>query len=89
MGAQSAGLACGAVATESEGPIKLYLGSAPDCWAAFGQVLEKDFADYSYAKNDKLSGDACALQHPDSPPPQTISSTTVHLALFARWANET
>jgi len=80
MDAQCVCPSCGAITAESSGPVHRYLESSPGCWAAVGQVLEKEYSDCTYAKNHKLSVDAYALQHPGNPSSQTISSAAVHLA---------
>ena len=80
MTTESACPSCGAVTAAVVGPVHRYLDSSPGCWAAYGQVLEKEYSDFAYGKNHRLTVDAYALQHPGKPSSQTISSAAVHLA---------
>jgi len=56
-----------------------YLESSPACWAAYGEVLEREYADAAYRGVHRLTVDAYAVQHPGRPSPQTIRSAAVHL----------
>jgi hypothetical protein len=53
--------------------------SSPACWAAFGEVLAREYSDPAYFQVHRLSVDAYAVQHPGKPSPQTIQSVAVHL----------
>lgn len=53
--------------------------SSPACWAAFGEVLAREYSDQAYFAVHRLSVDAYAVQHPGRPNPQTIQSVAVHL----------
>jgi len=53
--------------------------SSPACWAAFGEVLAREYSDSAYFQVHRLSVDAYAVQHPGKPSPQTIQSVAVHL----------
>jgi len=53
--------------------------SSPACWAAFGEVLAREYSDPSYFQVHRLSVNAYAVQHPGHPSPQTIQSVAVHL----------
>lgn len=55
------------------------MDSSPGCWAAFGEVLTREYSDVSYGINHRLTVDAYALQHPGKQSPQSISSIAVHL----------
>lgn len=53
--------------------------SSPACWAAFGEVLAREYSDQAYFQVHRLSVDAYAVQHPGKPSSQTIQSVAVHL----------
>lgn len=55
------------------------MASSPGCWAAFGQVLAREYSDATYFDVHRLSVDAYAVQHPGTPSRQTIGSIGVHL----------
>ncbi|HAJ75028.1 MAG TPA: hypothetical protein DCM64_01090 [Gammaproteobacteria bacterium] len=75
---------CGAATAISDGPVHKYLESSPGCWAAFGEVLAREYSDYRYARNHQMTVDAYALQHPGKPSSQTIQSAAVHLASLCK-----
>ena len=72
-------IGCGALVPEIDGPTHRYLGASPGCWAARGEVLEREYGDYRYARTHQLSVDAYCVQHPGRASPQTIRSVAVHL----------
>ena len=53
--------------------------SSPACWAAYSEVLAREYSDQAYFQTHRLSVDAYAVQHPGHPNPQTIQSVAVHL----------
>jgi hypothetical protein len=53
--------------------------SSPACWAAYGEVLAREYSDPAYFRVHRLSVDAYAVQHPGKTSPQTIQSVAVHL----------
>ena len=53
--------------------------SSPGCWAAFGQLLAREYSDPTYHEVHRLSVDAYAVQHPGSPSRLCIQSVGVHL----------
>lgn len=62
-----------------EGPIHRYLESSPACWAAYGEVLSREYQDPAYGEAHRLTVDAYAVQHPGRPGPQAIRSVGAHL----------
>jgi hypothetical protein len=73
-------IGCGAILPEIDGPTHRYLGSSPACWAAYSEVLAREFADPALFKRvHRLTVDTYAVQHPGSPSPQSIQSVAVHL----------
>jgi uncharacterized protein DUF5946 len=61
------------------GPTHEYMESTPGCWAAFGRILAREYADRRYFAVHRLTVDSYAVQHPGSPSRQSIQSVGVHL----------
>lgn len=70
---------CGALFPEGDGPVHRYMDSSPGCWAAFGEVLAREYGDPVYGKVHRLTVDAYAAQHSGRESPQTVQSVAVHL----------
>ncbi len=71
---------CGAVVPDLDGPTHRYSGASPRCWRLYGEVLGREYADYSrFAPVHRLTVDAYAAQHPGTPSPQAIGSVGAHL----------
>jgi hypothetical protein len=62
-----------------DGPVHAYMQSTPGCWAAFGRVLARQYADARLASVHWLTVDAYAVQHPGVESRQSIQSVGVHL----------
>jgi hypothetical protein len=73
-------LGCGGLFPEMEGPTHRYMESSPGCWAAYGEVLAREYGDRAaHEQTHRLGVDAYAVQHPGRPSPQSIQSVAVHL----------
>ena len=70
---------CGAEFPELKGPTHRYMRSSPACWAAFGQVLAREYTDRRLDSVHRLTVDSYAVQHPGERSAQTIQSVAVHL----------
>ena len=70
---------CGVDLPDEDGPTHRYFGASPACWAAYGQVLEREYADPAFFKNHRMTVDAYALQHPGDRSPQAVQSVNIHL----------
>jgi hypothetical protein len=70
---------CGATFRALEGPIHRYMTSSPGCWAAFGEVLAREYLDRQLDEVHRLSVDSYAVQHPGQRSAQSIQSVAVHL----------
>jgi hypothetical protein len=70
---------CGAPVPAGDGPTHAYYDAAPGCWALYGEVLAREYGDYSFARLHRLTVDSYAAQHPGRPAPRTIQSVAVHL----------
>lgn len=70
---------CAACFPDTPGPTHPYMESSPGCWAAFGDVLAREYSDPVYFDIHRLSVDAYAVQHAGRPSRQSIQSVGVHL----------
>lgn len=70
---------CGASTPDMEGPTHAYFGSTPGCWHLFGEVMARDYADYSHGALHNLAVDTYAAQHPHNPDRRNRQSVGVHL----------
>jgi hypothetical protein len=53
--------------------------ATPGCWAAYGEVLARQYVDAGYATAGQMTVDAYAVQHPGTASPQSIQSVALHL----------
>jgi len=70
---------CGARFPEQHGPTHRYLESTPGCWAAYGEVLAREYSDPAYMKVHHFTADAYPVQHPGKPSKHNMQSVIVHL----------
>ena len=70
---------CGGLFPAIEGPTHRYMESSPGCWAAYGEVLAREYNNPVYGGANRLAVDAYAVQHPGRPSPQAIQSVALHL----------
>ena len=70
---------CGAFVADIDGPTHRYIGASPGCWAAYGELSEKEAGDFRFMRSHQMTVDAYCMQHPGKPSPQTIRSVAVHL----------
>ncbi|MGH3147554.1 MAG: DUF5946 family protein [Rubrobacter sp.] len=70
---------CGALVPDTDGPTHAYIGASPGCWSAYGELLAKDYGEYSYPQGHRLAVDAYAVQHPGTPSRRSTQSVIVHL----------
>lgn len=70
---------CGALLPSVDGPTHRYMSSSPACWAAYGQVLAREYADRRLSPAHRLTVDSYACQHPGTPSAQSVQSIAVHL----------
>lgn len=76
----SACIGCGVILPVAEGPTHEYLESSAACWAAYGEVLAREYANPGlFQAVHRLTVDAYAVQHPGRPSPQSIQSVALHL----------
>jgi hypothetical protein len=61
------------------GPTHPYIGASPGCWAAYNEILAREFGEFGYPECHRLLVDAYAAQHPGTPSRQSIQSVCGHL----------
>lgn len=71
---------CGSRLPAVEGPVHAYMTSSPACWAAFGEVMAREYQNPDLMPVHRLSVDAWAAQHPGDRSRQAIQSVGMHLA---------
>jgi hypothetical protein len=71
---------CGGSFPDIDGPTHRYMESSPGCWAAYGEVLAREYSDPAYMAVHRLSVDTYAIQHPGRPSRQSIQSVGLHLS---------
>ncbi len=72
-------MGCGGSFADIKGPTHRYMESCPGCWAAYGEVLAREYSDQAYFQVHRLTVDSYAVQHPGQPSAQSIQSVAVHL----------
>lgn len=70
---------CGAQFPDRDGPAHHYLEASPGCWAAYGEVLAREYSDPAYMTVHHLTVDAYSVQHPGTPSRRRMQSVAVHL----------
>lgn len=70
---------CGVALPAVLGSSHAYIGSSASCWAAYGEVLAKEYANADLMKVHRLTVDAYAAQHPGVPGLRSAQSVWVHL----------
>lgn len=53
--------------------------SSAACWAAYGEVLAREYSDVPFGSRHQLTVDSYAVQHPGHESPQSIQSVGLHL----------
>lgn len=72
---------CGAMLAPTDGVTHAYLGGSPACWAAFNEVLAREFQDVAYFSAHRYTTDAYTTQHPgDQSDRRAAQSVNIHLA---------
>lgn len=71
---------CGAAVPDVEETDRhTYMGSAPGCWLAYGEVLAREYGDIRYMPAHQLTVDTYAVQHPGLPERRSAQSVAIHL----------
>lgn len=72
---------CGDEFEAVDGAIHAYLGASAGCWAAFNEILAREFQDADYFAIHRFTVDAYTAQHPgDQSDRRAAQSVNIHLA---------
>jgi len=66
-------------AVDGPGPTHEYMRASPGCWALFGEVTARQYADVRYRAGGLQMVDAYAVQHPGVPERRASQSVRIHL----------
>lgn len=70
---------CGAVIADPGGRKQAPTGSSPGCWAAYGDLVGREYGEWSNPPIHRLTSATYAAQHPGEPTAQGIQAAAVHL----------
>lgn len=62
-----------------------YIGASPACWAAYGELLAREFGDPACGRVHRHSADVYAVQHPGGDGRRQRQSVALHLIAICRW----
>jgi CTP:molybdopterin cytidylyltransferase MocA len=62
-----------------------YIGASPACWAAFGEVLAREFGDPAFGPVHRHTVDVYAAQHPGTDDRRQRQSVALHLIGLCHW----
>jgi CTP:molybdopterin cytidylyltransferase MocA len=62
-----------------------YIGASAACWAAFGEVLAREFGDVAYGRLHRNTVDVYAVQHPGTDARRERQSVALHLIALCHW----
>ncbi len=62
-----------------------YIGASPACWAAFGELLAREFQDRAYARLHRHTVDVYTVQHPGEDDRRQRQSVAIHLIGLCHW----
>ena len=68
-----------------DGPTHEYIGASAACWAAFGELLAREFQDATYGWIHRHTVDTYAVQHPGADGRRQRQSVAVHLIGLCHW----
>ncbi len=71
---------CGAVLPAIEGASDPYGVASPACWAAYGEIMAREFSGSGYFASHGMSVDAYMAQHPSRGSRAAVQSVWLHLA---------
>lgn len=70
---------CGVVLADPGNVATPHRGASPGCWAVYGDILAREYGEFSYPAIHRLTVDAYGAQHPGERSPTSIQSQAVHL----------
>ncbi|MGI8658543.1 MAG: DUF5946 family protein [Candidatus Limnocylindria bacterium] len=62
-----------------------YIGASPACWAAFGELLAREFQDLAYGRLHRHTVDVYTVQHPGQDDRRQRQSVAIHLIGLCHW----
>ena len=62
-----------------------YIGASPACWAAFGELLAREFQDPAYGRVHRHTVDVYTVQHPGEDDRRQRQSVAIHLIGLCHW----
>ena len=62
-----------------------YIGASAACWAAFGELLAREFQDPAYGSIHRHTVDVYAVQHPGTDDRRQRQSVALHLVALCHW----
>lgn len=62
-----------------------YIGASPACWAAFGELLAREFQDPAYGRIHRHTVDVYTVQHPGDDARRQRQSVAIHLIGLCHW----
>lgn len=62
-----------------------YIGASPACWAAFGELLAREFQDPAYGWIHRHTVDVYTVQHPGEDDRRQRQSVALHLIGLCQW----
>ena len=62
-----------------------YIGASPACWAAFGELLAREFQDQAYGRIHRHTVDVYTAQHPGTNDRRQRQSVAIHLIGLCHW----
>lgn len=65
-----------------------YIGASAACWAAYGELLAREFGDAAYGRVHRHSADVYAVQHPGTGDRRQRQSVALHLVALCRWLED-
>jgi len=77
---------CGArYGPHPNGTTHAYIGASPACWAAFGELLAREFQDPAYGRIHRHTVDVYTVQHPGADDRRQRQSVAIHLIGLCHW----
>lgn len=70
---------CGAVVPDPGGVKQPTVGASPGCWAAYGDLVAREYSEWHNPPIHRLTVDAYAAQHPGEPSSKAILDVAAHL----------
>jgi CTP:molybdopterin cytidylyltransferase MocA len=62
-----------------------YIGASPACWAAYGELLAREFGDPAYGRVHRHTVDVYTVQHPGTDGRRQRQSIALHLIALCHW----